>query len=265
MTMIATRWMNVGVSVAVGLIGVLLTPAPASAQVKVTGGVDFPTLYYFRGFRQEVDPALTVQPYVDVGGTLMSGDGAVKSASLNLGSWNSIHTGSNKDAFDGAFYESDFYATLGLAFSQMALATTYTAYTYPAPDFDTIHEIAFKGTSTHKWAPYGLIAFEFAEDNPGTYLELGVGPSFPLSGGATLAVPIRAAFDLKDYYTIDGDKFGYFAAGGTVTIPRGKWSIKLLADVYVFGDTLEAANFDDDGDTSQVGFVGLAGIGFSWP
>ena len=49
---------------------------------------------------------------------------------------------------------------------------------YPSPDIDAIHENAFKGTATHKWAPYGLIAFEFAEDEPGTYLELGVGPTF---------------------------------------------------------------------------------------
>jgi hypothetical protein len=258
---------NVGLSVAAGVIGVLLTPAPVSAQVKVTGGVDFPTLYYFRGVRQETDPALTVQPYADVGGTLLSGDGALKSASLNVGTWNDFNTGSNKDVFDGAFYESDFYATLGLGFSQLSLATTYTAYMYPAPDFDTIHEVMFKGTSTHKWAPYGLIAFEFAEDNPGTYAELGVGPSFPLKdgdGAPTLAIPVRAGFDLNDYYGGD-EKFGYFAFGGTVTIPRGKWSIKALVDVYVFGDTLETFNADDDGDTSRVGWVGLAGIGFSWP
>jgi hypothetical protein len=267
MTMMAKSWVNVGLSVAIGVLGIVVTPTTASAQAKVTGGVDFPTLYYFRGFRQETDPALTVQPFVDVGAPLMSGDGTLKSASVNVGSWNSIHTGSNKDDFDGAFYESDFYATLGLGFSQFALATTYTAYAYPAPDFDTIHEIMFKGTSTHKWAPYGLIAFEFAEDNPGTYLELGVGPTFPLTdadGAPTLTVPIRAAFDLKDYYGGD-DKFGYFGVGGTVTIPRGKWSIKALVDVLLLGDTLEAVNFDDDGDTSQVGFVGLIGIGFSWP
>jgi hypothetical protein len=244
-----------------------MSPAPAAAQVKVTGGVDIPTLYYFRGFRQETDPAFTMQPFVDVGGSLFSGDGSLKSASVNVGSWNSIHTGSNKDDYDGAFYESDFYATLGLGFSQFNLATTYTAYAYPAPEFDTIHEIAFKGTSTNRWAPYGMIAFEFAEDNPGTYLELGVGPTFPLrdgDGAPTLTIPVRAAFDLKDYYGGD-DKFGYFGVGGTVIIPRGKWSIKAAVDVLMLGDTLEGANFNQDGDTSQVGFVGLIGIGFAFP
>ena len=247
-------------------------PTPAAAQVTVTGGVDFPTLYYFRGARQEVDPKFTMQPFVDVGGSIFAGEGALKSASLNVGSWNSIHTGSNEDAFDGAFYESDFYATLGLGFNGFTLGTTYTAYMYPAAGsdvFPTIHEIAFKGTVANKFAPYGLIAIEVEDgtDNPGTYLELGVGPSFPLTdadeGAPTLTIPVRVAFDLNDYYALDGDKFAYFGIGATVVIPRGKWSIKLAADVLSLSETLEAFNFDGD-DTSKVGFVGLAGLGFAF-
>jgi hypothetical protein len=242
--------------------------APVQAQLTVTGGVDVPNLYYFRGVRQELDPKLTIQPFVDVGTALFKdGAGVVKSANVNVGTWNSIHTGSNNDDFDDVFYESDVYATLTLGFQQLALAATYTAYTYPAPDFDAIHEIGIKGTYSHKWSPYGYIAFEFAEDNPGTYLELGVGPSFPLTsgeGGPTLTVPIRLAFDLKDFYGF-GEKFGFFGAGGTVVIPRGKWSIKLAGDLLVLSDGLETINVKESGETSKVGLVGLVGIGFTLP
>lgn len=250
------------------LFMVLGGTASAQAQVTVTGGVDVPSLYYFRGVRQEIDPKLTTQPFVDVGAALFkNSSGVLKSANVNVGTWNSIHSGSNKDDFDGALYESDIYATLTFGFEQLALAATYTAYTYPAPDFDAIHEIGIKGTYAHKWSPYGYIAFEFAEDNPGTYLEVGVGPSFALTGGQggpTLTVPVRLAFDLKDFYGF-GEKFGFFGVGGTVVIPRGKWSIKLAGDLLVLSDGLETINVNEDFESSKVGLVGLVGIGFTLP
>lgn len=249
----------------------VMTPAPVDAQVAVSAGVDFPSLYYFRGVRQETDPALTMWPWVDVGIPIMEGDGMIQSATLNIGSWNSIHTGSNNDAFDGAFYEADIYATLGLGFSGWTLGTTYTAYTYPAPDFDAIHEIAFKGTVSHMLAPYGMIAFEFAEDNPGTYLELGVGPSFALTseeGGPTLAIPAKIGFDLNDFYGGDSG-YGFFSIGGTVTYPLpeqswGTWGLRFGAEVLALSDTLEFFNVNEDLDTSSTGFVGFGGITFAF-
>jgi hypothetical protein len=260
-----------GIAAGAAVISVM-TPVPALAQVAVSGGVDFPTLYYFRGVRQEVDPALTMWPWVDAGVPIMAeGDGAIQSANLNIGSWNSIHSGSNNDAFDGAFYESDFYATLGLGFSGWSLATTYTAYMYPSPDFDAIHEVMFRATASHMLAPYGLFAQEFAEDDPGTYLELGIGPSFALSdeeGGPTLAVPVKAGFDLNDYYGGDSG-FSFFSAGGTVTYPltTGDWgsaSLRGGLEVLALSETLEAFNVDDELDTSATGFVAFGGIAFSF-
>ncbi len=41
-------------------------PADDPPPVKVTGGIDFPTLYLFRGIRQEGDPAFTLQPFVNL-------------------------------------------------------------------------------------------------------------------------------------------------------------------------------------------------------
>ena len=246
----------------------VLAAAPAEAQVTVSGGVDFPSTYFFRGAKQEVDPAFTWQPFVDVGGALMSGDGTLKSVNLNVGSWNSIHTGSNSDVYDGSFYESDFYATLGLGFSNFTLATTYTAYGYPAPDFDTIHEIAFKGSMPHKIAPYGLIAFELEDgtDNPGTYLELGIGPGVPLNQvkGLTLTFPIRVAFDLNDYYVVGDSGFAFFGAGVTGVVPISKFSIKVGIDYLALSDTLESFNVDADGETSSSAFTFVVGVGFSF-
>ena len=213
---------------------------------------------------------------MDVDSPILSeGEGALQGATLNVGSWNSLHTGSSGsgDGGPGLFYESDIYATLGLAFESLSLATTYTAYTYPAPDFAAIHEIAIKGTFAHMLSPYGLVAIEFADCDgcpKGTYVELGIGPSFALSqedGGPTLAVPVKIGIDAKDYY--GGDAFGFFSVGGTVTIPMGEtswgsWLIKGGAEVLMLSETLEALNANGDGDTSKTGFVGFGGIGFSF-
>lgn len=253
----------------------MAAPVPALAQdspLAVTAGVDFPSLYYFRGVRQEVDPKLTMQPWIDVGVPLMEGDGAIQSANLNVGSWNSWHTGSSGsgDGGPGFLYETDFYATLGLGFSGFTLATTYTAYTYPSPDFDAIHEIAFRGTVAHMLAPYVLLAQEFAEDDPGTYLELGVGPSFALSdeeGGPTLAVPVKIGLDVNDYYGGDTG-YSFFSVGGTVNYPLpeqswGTWGLRAGLEVLALSDTLEGFNFNGD-DFSSTGFIGFGGLTFAF-
>ena len=41
--------------------------APATPSVTVLVGVEMPSLYLFRGIRQEADAAFTAQPYVDLG------------------------------------------------------------------------------------------------------------------------------------------------------------------------------------------------------
>jgi hypothetical protein len=278
-----SRFVRQGV---LGLVvsGMVVTamPAPASAQVAVGAGVDFPSLYYFRGVRQEADPKFTMQPWVDVGGTLRESDGSLKGITANVGLWNSWHTGSSgtgefPDGTEGPglFYETDFYATVNLGFGGFALATTYTVYMYPDPDFDTIHEIAFKGTFANMLSPYALLAIEMddCEGCPkGTYLELGVAPSFPLTdqeGGPTLGVPVKLAFDVDEYYGIDESGFGFFSAGGVVTYPMGalgggSWSIRGGLDLLFLSDVLESYNAKEDGDTSSVGFVGFGGISFSF-
>ena len=81
------------------------------------------------------------------GSPLYSGDGGLKSAGVNVGTWNSLNTGDT--GCDGPtgklWYESDFYATLGLGFGGgTSLATTYTAYTSPNNTFTTVKEIMFK-------------------------------------------------------------------------------------------------------------------------
>ena len=118
-----------------------------------------------------------------------------------------------------------------------------TAYTSPNNMFQSVKELSFKFSKAHMLAPYGVLAFELGGDesgqadggqfiggSPGTYLELGVGPSWPLGDGvATLAVPVKMGLSLGDYYerldengVLTDDGFGFFDIGGLVTFPLSK-------------------------------------------
>jgi hypothetical protein len=253
--------------------------SPNAGAIKLTAGVDFPSIYYFRGIRQEIDPKLTVWPYGDVGITLASRDSGLKTIAVNFGVWNSLNTGtSGSGKVDGypIHYEEDFYSTLTLGFSKFAGSVKYIAYTSPNASFTTVKEIDLQLTSTHKYAPYGLVAFELndkgqadAGAHKGTYLELGAGPNCAL-GKWTFTVPISVGLSLHDYYeTSTGDEpFGFFDIGGMITIPLsdvaskfGAWNVHGRADYLRLGNgTVQVPG--NDGKKNHAVFMG--GIGLSY-
>jgi hypothetical protein len=271
---------------AASLAAVLTAAAPGVAMAQdgpnqgalaLTGGLHVPSVYLFRGILQESDPELTLWPFFDAGAELYSGDGGLTRVGLNLGVWNSLHSGSSGGDSPGSriHYEEDFYASLSLGFGAgTSLATTYTAYTSPNAFFGTVQEIAFKLSQDHMLAPYGLVAFELDGQadggaNEGTYLELGVGPAWPLGGtDVTLGVPVKLGLSLNDYYEgPSGDEtFGYFDVGGLVTVPVGSstarfgaWSVHGGINLLTLGDTTRAIN---KGDRTRV--VGQGGITVSY-
>ena len=112
----------------------------------LTGSFDVVSTYMFRGIRQNAT-GIALWPAADLGLAVYSGQGAVKTVSVNFGTWNSLHTGdTGLDSPSGKFwYESDFYASLGLGIARgTTLTTTYTAYTSPNNTFTTVKEIAVK-------------------------------------------------------------------------------------------------------------------------
>lgn len=266
---------------------------PNPGALTFTGGLDFPSLYFFRGIRQETDPALTMWPYGDLGIALYSGKGGLKSVGVNVGVWNSLHTGSSgTDGISGKLhYEEDFYATLALGFGGgFSLNTTYMALTSPNNMFATVKEMQFKVSKAHWLNPYGFLAFELSDDGQadagqtfggkkGTYLELGVGPSFPLGKDvATLAVPVKLGLGLSNYYeqlntdnSITSDEFGFFDVGGLVTFPLkgipssfGSWNVHAGLDLLFLGDMTKNLNRGPDGDDSSTKAVFLFGIGLTY-
>jgi hypothetical protein len=276
------------VALAVGALS-LVVPGPVFAQddpnpgaITFTGGLDVPTVYFFRGLRQEVDPGLTLQPYGDIGLALYSGDGGVKSAGINFGVWNSLHTGSSGSdgPSDKIHYEEDFYTTLNLGFGGgVGLGLTYMALTSPNSMFNNVKEFQLKISKAHMLSPYALLAAELSDkgqadggSSKGTYFELGVGPTFPLMpNGPTLTIPVKLGFSLSDYYELAGEdhKFGWFDIGGLLTFPMapgpfGSWNFHAGADILMLGDTPEAFNVNKDGETKGWKATGIFGIGVTY-
>jgi hypothetical protein len=268
---------------------VAATGSPADAQgsadpnpgaITLTAGFDFANAYFFRGIPQD-DTGVVMWPSGDLGFALFSGDGALKSFGVNIGTWNSLHTGrAGSDGPSGKlWYESDFYAGALLGFGKgTALGVTYTAYTSPNGLFGTVKELSFKltvddsgllGAAAVK--PYMVLAQELDGQadggaNEGTYLELGIGPGLSLSR-ASLTVPMKVGLSLSDYYEgADGDDtFGFFSVAGVVTVPFtgaptrfGSWNIHGGVEFLFLGDRNEAVF----GDSSHV--IGSIGIGLSY-
>ena len=258
---------------------------PNPGALTITGSLDVLNQYMFRGIRQN-STGVAAWPAVDLGFSAYSGDGGLKSVGINVGTWNSLHSGdTGTDGPSGKlWYESDFYATLGLGFGGgTSLSTTYTAYTSPNSGFTTVKEIAFKlavddsgylGKGAVK--PYVVIAQEFGTDvatgqadggdNAGTYMEVGVSPGYAGSK-ASIAFPIKVGFSLADYYELAGEdnKFGFASIAGIVTIPLGSttsfgaWNLHGGVEYQALGTTTE---FFNGGESSQV--IGSIGIGFSY-
>lgn len=265
---------------------------PNPGALTSSSGFDAPTVYFFRGIRQEFDPKLTFWPYSDIGLALFSGDGGLKSAAINLGVWNSLQTGTS--GLDGPSnklqYEEDFYTTLSLGFGGgVALGTTFTAYTSPNAMFRTVKEFSFKVSKAHMLSPYGLVAFELDDSGQadagagkGTYLELGVGPVFTLmADGPTLTIPLKLGLSLNDYYEgadshhelagVEDTTFGFFDIGALLTIPLkgipssfGAWNVHAGADVLILGHHAELFNVKETGETQGWNAVGLFGIGVTY-
>jgi hypothetical protein len=273
------------------------TPAastdPNPGNMTLTGSFDGVSTYMFRGIRQH-STGIALWPVADLGLAVYSGDETLKSATVNIGTWNSLHTGdTGQDGPTGKlWYESDFYSKLSLGFGGgTSVAALYTAYTSPNNAFTTVKEMAFQVSvddSAHlgraALKPYALVAFEFDTEpgvgqadggsEAGRYLELGVAPGYSGSR-ASLTVPVKVGLSLANYYELNtgtaaapvfvDNKFGYFSIAGTVTVPLGgttsfgAWNLHGGVEFQALGDTTKALN---GGDGQRV--IGSIGIGFSY-
>jgi hypothetical protein len=258
-------------------------PALNSGKISLSGGIDWTTHYFFRGYLQE-DQDLILQPYVNVYFKLIDEENTTLTG--YIGTWNSFHgeqTGADDGTF-GAWYESDLYAGLDWGMGGgFTLGTIYTLYAYPNGAFDTIEEIGFKLSydDTDKWGlpfalkPYAAIYFETDDQNgtEDTYLEVGIAPTVytvnedgdqPIS----LAVPVTVGMSIEDYYFDDeGDEefLGYASIGLAASMPLtdgnyGAWTLNASVTwMQLFAEGLETTNNDDDNE-----IIGKVGVSFAY-
>jgi hypothetical protein len=258
---------------------------PNPGALSLSGGIDFQSTYMFRGIRQHAT-GLAAWPWADLGVAAYAGEGGLKSISLNVGSWNSQHTGDT--GINGPsrklWYESDFYATVGVGFGGgVSIATTYTAYTSPNNTFSSVKEIMFKaslddGAHLGRAAvkPYAIVARELdtaaglgqadGGTKAGTYFEFGIVPGYATSK-ATLTEPVKVGLSLGDYYELDGTdrRFGFASIAGMVTVPLGSttkygsWNVHGGVEFQKLGET--TAFFNGDRRTRAIGSIG---VGFAY-
>jgi hypothetical protein len=67
-------------------------PDPNPGNMTLTGSFDVVSTYMFRGIRQN-GTGIAMWPAVDLGIAAYSGMGGLKSVGINVGTWNSLHTG----------------------------------------------------------------------------------------------------------------------------------------------------------------------------
>src|ERR1041384_5515377 len=101
-----------------------------SERISVAGGLDFRNAYMLRGVRQD-DTDTISWPSAEVGLRLHAADRGRTSARVRVGTFNSVHNGwaGSSGPSGKAWYESDIYTTLSLAFANtLAIDTTFTHY-----------------------------------------------------------------------------------------------------------------------------------------
>lgn len=235
-------------------------------------GIDYTTQYFFRGLKQAGN-GLIIQPYLNVTGRVGKG------VDFTVGSWNSLHEGTTGTGGGlGAWYESDFTLGFGKTFSKVRVDLTYAILHSPNDAFTvTTSEIqlnlSYDDSGMYEQSPFGglspHITLVFEVDggsdlgsNLGTYLELGVEPSYQATKEISLSLPVTVGLSLDDYYEdasgVDTD-LGFWSIGIAASMPLSYWTLSLGVQFLSLNESNEVLN---GGDDSEV--IGSVGLSLSW-
>lgn len=244
--------------------------------------LDATTAYFYRGIIQE-DSGWILQPAARVNVTLHENPQFKLDAFFST--WNSLHgqkTGADQGpALNNYWYESDLAGGVSLTKGPVTLTTSYTLLASPSDAFESVEELGFTlALDDSAWLesltlkPYATIAFEIGsnasdgkDSDPGTYLELGIGPGFSFDvQESTIAItfPVAVGMSLNDYYQDaqgDDDFLGFVQAGVRASIPLGSrgaagaWSLNVGASMLLLGNHTREYNGGQDAE-----FIGVAGL-----
>jgi len=288
---------------AVALTALLVGPSVATAQEdgpnlgRVYMNADTVTQYYYRGIFQE-NQGLIIQPYLDFGITMV--DNEDFTLDVYTGFWNSLHTGPSGSGGAGVtrndpWFELDWFIGTSLGFGAFTLDVSYINLYGPNTGASFAEEIniglSFDDSGMIEGfpalAPYALLAIEVDGGSDyaavgnlqqeGTYLELGIEPSFTIVESedypVDLSIPVAIGLSLDDYYqdsTGADETFGYVSAGLAISIPMswvpadyGEWTFGAGVTFLFLGNNLEANNtttaaYSGAGDFEVVGTWGVS-------
>lgn len=260
------------------------------SQVESSIGIDMTSQYFFRGILQEKEGVIA-QPWVDFVFPLWEGKDTA--LSFNIGIWNSLHDGPTGSGGVGMtnHYELDAYAGIGIDFTgNLSGSVTYVVLSSPNSAFATVQELdvsisfddsgMFGGGSSPflGFQPSVLVVFELdgqsdGGSDEGTYLEVGVEPSFVLiedeSQPISASFPVAAGLSLSNYFegAMGSDEsFGFLQGGISLSTPlsfvparMGSWRLSGGVGILFLGDNLETIN---GGDNSEVNVSFGLRIGF---
>jgi hypothetical protein len=244
---------------------------PNKGRISLLIQNDFTNAYIFRGIMQERDGFIW-QPWAEVSLSLFEAEeGAIRGVSLGMGVWNSFQTEKTLATHSPTnLYETDWYPMLNIDFAHgFSLLTTYYIYTSPNGGFDTVQEVAMKGSWDDSEAlgraalnPSATLVAETDRtsfgDKRGTAAILAIAPTL-YDGGEdvplSLSVPIETGLSLDNYYEEPGRSnkhFGYLSWGLVATVPLGfvpddygSWSASVGGRGYYFSNALTRVNSGD--------------------
>lgn len=274
------------------VLGALAAPAVADehegitlpgASAEVT--LDYVTNYFFRGYEQQLDEGIIIQPGASF--TIPVVDGV----DATIGTWGSFHT-EQPVGSDSNLYEQDIYAGLDTTVGDFSLSVLYNVYTYPDNTLTSVNELGFgigfddsEYLGDFAFSPYAYVGIEVNGTNSNNateavYLELG--GAFSLDGltEGTFAeawsweVPITVGLSLDDYYNDASgaeETLGFVSVALAGSIPMseligsdewfGAWDLSVGLSLLFIGSDLDGV-ITDNGNEFQI--IGSAGLARSW-
>lgn len=228
----------------------------------VSGGVDFASSYYFRGYLQ-ADHGTIMQPYLNVFTTHRFQDDLVVSPYVSL--FNSTHFAANNPMAD----MSDVMVGAVASRRGFAIDSRYAYYTMNPMVRTPVHEIGakFSYDLINLWddsdavkpfsvRPYVGVYGEFMPDLDTTqlYANVGIEPSWRVELAGTkigLGIPIEWGLGSNGYYfNSDGSNaaYGYFSSGLTASVALpvpeayGKWFVNTSVQyLHLAADSVQMA------------------------
>ena len=238
----------------------------------ITGDIGFDVVsnYISKGILYS-NQGFIMQPYADLHFRIYKGAGALTSATIDIGIWNSFHghhVGPAARQSTSNWFEFDFQVGATLNFDKLAIGGYFKTYESPSSSFPNTYTVGISAAYDDSAAlgafalhPYALAELQLEKStgnsingSRGQYYELGIAPGHTW-GDLTLSLPVKAGFGSGGFYR--GNRgFGYISVGARADyalhfVPAclGKWSVNAGATYYRLG-----------GNNTAPGLSGASGL-----